>query len=328
MKLRHVAGFVFMLIASCMLAGQAKALSVSPAVIDYSLDPGAIQQGKITIYNDSDKAYTYVVSTQRFKAGGEGGEPDIIAENADNVVNDLKDWIKFDGTQSVALQPGQSQEFTYNIQIPQNAEPGGHYAVAFFTHGSDISGQSGVGLSAKLGVLFLVNVSGNTKEEATLESFTIKNAFISHLPAEMSIRIKNTGTVHFRPKGNVTIKNMFGMESAKIPANMNKNAVLPDSIRRFDTWWVKDVNAVKDEGFISGLVNEWKNFGFGRYTATAYVTYGAKDTQFAPMSLTFWVIPWRLMLVVLAALIVLFLLIMLYNKIIINRALKKIDKKT
>lgn len=327
MKLRQIAACAFALVASCFLASRANALMVSPPVVDYEMDPGKSQTGKILISNDSNETYTYIVSTQRFKAGGENGDPDILPENEDNAVNDLKDWITFSGEQTVTLDPGQFREFTYEIQVPQNAEPGGHYAVAFFSHYSNVEGESGVGLGAKLGVLFLVNVSGNTTEGANLESFAMRNTFISHLPAEMSIRIRNTGTNYFRPKGNVTIRNIFGMESAKIPANTNKNAVLPNSIRRLDTWWVKDQYSVKDEGFVSGLKNEWNNFGFGYYTATAYVTYGTKDTRFDPISVHFWVFPWRISLLVVVALIALFMLIKLYNRSIISSAMRKNEKK-
>ncbi len=323
MMLRRVLAFVVAFIGSCVLASSANALTVSPAVIDYDADPGKTISGKIKIFNDSGATFTYDVTTQRFQAGGETGEPEIITEGTDNVVNDLKDWINFNGEKRVTLDAGQSKEFTYEITVPQNAEPGGHYAVAFFTHSSGIEGESGLGLGAKLGVLFLVNVSGDINESSSFLNFTTKKSFISHLPAEFVLRIKNEGTVHFRPKGNITITNIFGNEVAKIPANTNKNAILPNSIRRLDSWWIKDKEAVQDNGFVSGLSNEWKNFGIGYYKATAYVTWGSKNTEFAPMSVSFWVFPWRLAIVFILILAVLIGGIKLYNKMIVSSAMKK-----
>jgi len=308
------------------LASQAKALSVSPAVMDFDLDPGTQKSGKISLYNDTNNPHTYSINTQRFKAGGEDGAPDILDEETDNVVNDLKDWIKFPRDQKITLQPGELKDFNFNIEVPVNAEPGGHYAVVFFSISSDVEEGSGIGLGAKLGVLVMVNISGEIKEGSNIESFTIKNSFISHLPAEMTLRIKNSGTNYFRPKGNVTIRNIFGKEVTKIPCNPKASAVLPNSIRRIDTWWVKDDKSIDDKGFISGISNEWKNFGFGYYTATAYVTYGTKDVKLEPMTVSFWVIPWRICLATLLGLAVLYGIIYLYNKAIISSAMKKQKK--
>lgn len=323
MKLRRLVAITIVFFGSLYLASQANALTVSPATVDNDLDPGASVTGVIKIFNDSDQTYTYGVSNQRFQAGGENGEPEIIPEGSDTAINDLKNWLSFTGENRVTLAPGESKDFAYEIKVPQNAEPGGHYAVAFFSRFADLNGESGVGLGAKLGVLFLVNVSGNISEGASFESFEVKNKFVSHLPANFYLRIKNNGTVHFRPKGNISIHNIFGSEVTKIPANMGKNAVLPNSIRRLETWWVKDKDAVQDNGFFSGLQNEWKNFGIGYYKATAYVTWGSKDTEFSPMTVSFWVFPWRLAIVFLAILAVLFGGIKLYNKMIVSSAMKK-----
>lgn len=323
MKLRHCFIYAVSLLMGLTLASQAKALSVSPAVMDFDLDPGAQKTGRINLYNDTNNPHTYSINTQRFKAGNEDGTPDILEVEDDNVTNDLKDWIQFPHDQKITLQPGESKPFDFNVEVPVNAEPGGHYAVVFFTISGDVEGESGVGLGAKLGVLVMVNVSGQITEGASIETFGIKNSVISHLPAEMFIRIKNSGTNYFRPKGNVTIKNFFGKEVVKIPANPKSAAVLPNGIRRIETWWLKDDTSINDNGFISGLNNEWKNFGLGRYTATAFVTYGTKNAELAPMTVSFWVFPWRLAIVFVLILVVLIGGIKLYNKFIVSSALKK-----
>jgi hypothetical protein len=42
---------------------------------------------------------------------------------------------------------------------------------------------------------------------------------------------------------------------------------------------------------------QWQNFAFGKYKATIKVVYGTKELRSANAKVTFWVIPWQLLLV-------------------------------
>ncbi|MFZ4461528.1 MAG: hypothetical protein ACOYN2_03145 [Patescibacteria group bacterium] len=120
----------------------------------------------------------------------------------------------------------------------------------------------------RLGVLILVNVSGNAKVEGKLDGFNIgmlgmKKEFIpqtefSQFPIVFETKFKNDGNVHLKPTGKVELvdedgkilKNI-GKETLStpqglylgeqmvdyIPVNSGLGSVLPKSERRFEYSW-------------------------------------------------------------------------------------------
>jgi hypothetical protein len=331
--LKHVnKAYLLVGLAIFLAPGMAKALTVSPPLVDESMDPGQSRQGRIMLINDTNDEQTYYTSIQKFMAKGEEGQQEYLDEKD---AAGLPKWLTLD-QDKVTLKPGESKEFGWLIRLPQNAEPGGHYASVFFSTQPSTDGQTTVGVGGKLGVLFLVNVSGNIKEDASVESFALVSreqdpaqakpiSSLNHLPALFELRVKNTGSVHIEPQGELEIRNLFGGKVAAVPANPQRSRVLPDSIRRIRTIW-GDKEIVPAKGFWDGLKNEWKGFAVGRYTAELKATYG-KQQQPLAASVSFWVLPWRLCLVGLLILVLLLLFIKGYNKMVIKSAMSKAEKK-
>lgn len=300
------------------------AITVSPVIIEHEVAPGMKVSGKLTITNDASQEETYYTSIQSFVPDGEEGGQKYLEEGMDS---GLPSWFKL-SSNAEKLKPSESAEVGYELLIPADAEPGGHYATVFFsTTPNNPENRTGVGLTAKTGIIFLINVMGDIKEEANIESFTVNHKIISALPAAMSLRIRNTGSVHFRPKGTLTVRNMWGGIVARVPANPKNSAVLPNSIRRLDTWWAKSLDIPKTTSFKDGLINEWKNFALGRYVATVDVKYGTKNLPLEPKTVSFWVFPWRMGLILLGLLALLFVGMKIYNKALIKAALGKKESK-
>ena len=119
-----------------------------------------------------------------------------------------------------------------------------------------------------------------------------------------------------RPQGNITIKDTFGRKVTSIDVNSKEGAVLPESIRRFD----------KDNDELS-----WSPGGFtiGKYTATVLLNYGDPSKQLT-QSVSFWVVPWKILLVIGVGILILILLLVLfvkrYNRWVVSRSEKKESK--
>lgn len=296
--------------------GKAQAFSVSPVVVDLEVAPGQAGQGKIDLVNDGDAKRTYFVSVQKFVAKGEEGQQEFLPETD---TTGIASWIS-PQARSITLEAGERGTFTYAVSVPQNAEPGGHYAALFFSDRPGSGQDSSVGVGAKVGVLFLLRVPGNITESANVESFRSTADRLSHLPAHFELRIRNLGNVHLHPEGSVIIRNMFGSEVAKIQANPRQAAVLPNSIRRLDPAWANTFEEVPP-GALSELRNEWRNFGIGRYTAEVHATYGGQRGELTAQT-TFWVIPWQLLLTIVVGILLLSVLLKLYNNMVVRSALK------
>ena len=122
---------------------------------------------------------------------------------------------------------------------------------------------------------------------------------------------------------------MLGGDTAILEFNSKKSATLPDTIRRYETVWennqIKEATGNVWNRFWTEFSNEKNNFAIGRYKATISLDAGnlVQDTA----TITFWIMPWRVIsvaLIILAFVIVLLIfLIKKYNQWIINKARKR-----
>ncbi|MBU1032663.1 DUF916 domain-containing protein [Patescibacteria group bacterium] len=295
-----------------------RAITVSPVIVDLEIDPGKSTQGSLHITNSTEKTATYYLNVQNFVAQGEEGHQDFLPEGE---LFGLASWITPE-TESVTLEPNESGDFRYVVNVPQDAEPGGHYAAVFFsTRPASAEEGSSVGVGAKTGILFLLRVAGDIIEDARVESFTTTGGWHNRLPVYLTLRVKNLGNVHIRPEGDIIVRSMFGSIADKIPANSRRAAVLPDSIRRVEAAWAKTFD-MEQGGFFTELKNEWNNFALGRYTAELDARYGVTKQPLSAQ-VTFWVIPWRVLSIVVLLLVVLLFLLKGYNKMVVRSALKQ-----
>jgi hypothetical protein len=294
----------------------AQAIAISPVMIDLEIERGQAQDGVITLQNTGPAAATYFISAQNFVSKGEEGQQEFVT---DNQLTDLAAWIKPE-VESITLKSNEVQAVHYSVRVPTDAAPGGHYAAVFFsTQPSAGEGATAVGVGTKTGALFLVRVPGKIVESAEIKDFSSPNRLYNSLPASFILRIQNLGNVHLRPQGQIVIKNIFGQVVENVPLNPTEATVLPNGLRRLETAWIK-VAAPQGSGALAGLKNEWKNFALGRYTADLQANYGRSNLSLAAQ-LTFWVIPWRSGLLILVGLILIWLMIKGYNRMVVMRAL-------
>jgi hypothetical protein len=302
--------------------GGAGAVTVSPVLFDMDIAPGATAQDKIVLTNDTDERQTFAFLAENFTARGEEGGQEYIHEDEPT---GLASWV-YPDRPSVTLDPGQSAEFPFLISVPEDAEPGGHYATIFFSRGAGdgaSSAKGGVGITEQIGVLLLVRVPGDIMEKANVESFRMAKGTVLHrLPAEFELRVRNTGSVHVRPTGTLVIRNLIGITAARLPANPKQSAVLPGSVRKIENAWLKTA-APEDGGFWAEAANEWRNFALGRYAASVELAYGSRQELIRSQTVHFWVIPWRVLLLALGAFIALIILVKVYNAIVVRAALRK-----
>lgn len=272
----------------------ALALSVFPLVYTYEVKPGDQVADTITLRNETAERVTYTPSVQDFVASDdETGTPKFLAPGM-TVETSLAEWISF-STSSISLEPTEQRRLSFTVAVPTDASAGGYYGGLLFS--------GGAGINQKVGVLLLIAVTGDVTQSAELVSFESAATITSRLPVTFSTRIKNTGDIFLQPAGLIQINNMFGGESATLAFNQDDGNILPSSTRRFTTVW-QDEEVPEDT---PEIIQEWKNFGFGRYTANLIIQYGTDDAIISA-STTFWIIPWQLLIVATIILIVLIIL--------------------
>lgn len=304
-------GFLVAVLTVPMLAvGSASALTVSPVVIEYEVDPGDTIVGTIKLRNEGTVSETFYPFSQDFIAGDEAGTPAFV----DSSTRSMSDWVTFD-RDPIVLGGGQDELIVYRIRIPQNAAPGGYFGGLLFSTSRPDASAEGIGAVGVTGPIVLIRVSGNIVEQGAVTDFTANPSSGTSLPIEFTTRFQNSGTVHLKPAGFVRIKNMFGGTSAIVPMNEKEGNVLPGSARQFATTWQKTDLAEN----ASELAKEWKNFGFGPYSATLIMNYGEQNSVVSATT-SFWVMPWMLVVLFAILVVIAVLLIMQYNKWIVAKA--------
>lgn len=277
----------------CFLASPVLALSVSPAIVDVSVDPGKTETQSLTITNDERTSQTYFVTIQKFLPKGERGQQEFLPPSD---TEGLPEWMYVDKAE-VTLEPGQSTRLQVAIRVPSDARAGGHYAALFLTKRQPTGEQ--VAMLPRLGILFFVHVSGQMVEKLRVVDVSLDQVGLySGLPVGFRVTIQNEGMTDETPKANVTIKNVFGMTSASFETSLDR--VLPSSRR-------------------TSLIIWGDGFALGPYTAT--ISFSGKGFDgTVERTLTFSVWPWSLLMIgpgVLFALIVGFFIL---KKIIIKNA--------
>ncbi len=282
-------------------AGQG--LEISPPLLDIKADPGETVKTKIRVRNVTKEPLVVKAQFEDFVASGEDGQPKILLNPDEQSPYSIKDWLS--APDSITLQPQQRASINVTIVVPSDASPGGHYGVVRFTGTPPELEGTGVSLSASVGTLVLVNISGDIKESAKVEELFLskdgkRGSFFEYGPLLQTLRINNDGNIHLQPKGTIQVTNMFGKTVYLGQINADSRNVLPGSIRKFEQ--------TLDQKLM-----------FGRYKLKADVVYGS-NSQITSASTTFWVIPYKLIGIALIGLALIIFGFKRYNRFIISRA--------
>lgn len=289
---------------------QVDALTISPVKIEISGSPGQILESELTLFNEQDETKTFFSSAENFEARGETGAPFFLPEKVG-----LATWIKTE--EQVTLNPKEEKTIPFSIEISQNAEPGGYFAAILWGATPPEATKGGqVAVGGRLGVLILLKVSGAVEEGGGLLEFGVKDKqkFFSSLPVTFAYRFNNTGGDRVVPQGEIKIKNLFGRTSATLPANKKEGSVLPNSARKFEVIWKSNQQATsdteqdqdKDKELSAAILfamagRQWSEFHFGWYTAKLNLAWGTAN-QTAAAKYSFFIIPWQLLLIIIAIL--------------------------
>lgn len=284
----------------------------SPLPINLVAEPGTDVSTPIKVKNDGSAEERIKIDLMKFAAFGETGAPVLLDPEPND---DFISWASF-SEKEFSIAPGEWKTVTATFAVPRSASFGYYYAVVFSRAGDPLRSKDGqTGLSGGTAVLVLLEAKvPDAKREATVVEFRSERKWYEFLPAFFTLRVKNSGTVHIAPRGNIFIGREGEKESSTLSINIEKGSILPNSFREFTAEWkagfpayrekLEDGKGVRDaEGnIVRELVWDWKEaskFRWGKYQAKLLLIYddGKRDVPIEGV-VDFWVIPWKLMLAV------------------------------
>jgi len=293
----------------------AEGIKVSPLRFEELVDPGETLQASIKITNNSVNVKTMFAYIMDFTAADETGKAKLIAPGSEQGTF-LSSWIDIT-KEGIDFAANEEKEIFFTIKVPENTGPGGYYgAIVFGTKASEIRSNSeekgaAIAIAQQTGALLLFQVSGNVVEKAVIREFSTDKEFYSTpFTVNFLTRVENLSNVHIKPRGIITISNMLGKEKSLIRINDTGANILPNSIRRFESSWQD-------------------NFGLGKYKAVLALSYGiptklgGQGKQSITFIKYFWVIPWRIIIPLILAIIFIIALFILFLKLYKNKVVKK-----
>lgn len=294
-------------------AGEASNITTSPISVDLHIRPGESETTTLQVQNNGPRTVDIKVEAATFTAKGSDGQAAISPKKDDPSLK----WVSFSPS-TVTAEPGVWKKVQMTVNVPKDASLGYYYAVLFKPVLTvDKSVKNTNTYTPSNAILVLLDTStGNERRQLQISSFTATKKVYEYLPATFKLDIYNSGNIFLAPRGAINISKDADFKSsiATLDFNTSGGRVLPQSHRTFTVVWRDGFPVFQDKTSNGQVVTTKKGvpiqqlkwdfgntdtFRFGRYYARATVVYnnGTRDIPtYAVVS--FWVIPWKIMLVV------------------------------
>jgi hypothetical protein len=299
---------------SVIAAGPVISVTTSPVSLDLPLQPGTSATRTLQLKNNGTQPLQITMKLEVFGPHGQNGEA-AISQPSPN--DPSPSWVHFSPSSFIA-QPGIWSSVQMTIQLPKSASLGYYYAVIFKP---TIPNQPSSSLATNTikgsnAILVLVDTgSANESRQIQIANFSASKRVYEYLPAEFSVTIHNEGNIYLAPTGSIFIsRNSNPTHSiASININASEANVLPHSNRIFKATW-SDGFPVFQPKLLDGqpvvtakgqpveqLVWDYshvKGFRIGKYYAQLTLVF-SNNGKVIPLTgqVSFWVIPWKLLIV-------------------------------
>lgn len=288
-------------------------LSITPPLIKNKVEPGQVWKSSVKIVNNNDEPVTVYVQIADFRGKAENGTVQFldkteISGGADDYL--LSKWITLE-TESISIGPQSSQSIPFVVEVPEKAEPGGHYAAILAgtqPPREQVEGAT-IRVSSLLASLMLLSVKGETREEGRIREFSTNQEFYTTPDVKFAVRFQNTGNIHIQPQGEIRIYDQWGKEKGALTINHRTEFgnVLPGGTRKWEFDWK----------------GEREFFNMGRYRADLVLGYGEEARRTENRSIYFWVIYLKPLLISVGSLLVLILLLVFFIRLYVKRAIER-----
>lgn len=235
-----VTGLVGGLLLSCGLAGTVSAaaddstesITLTPVSKHYTLDAGSTTNDTLTIINSGSKGYDFIVYARPYAIIDSNYQDPNYGDKANSVANaDAYKWAAFKQS-TYHLNPGQSVDVPYTLNVPANAAPGGHYGVIFAETQANANGAN-IARNKRVGMVLYATVKGAYKTGASIEGPTIP-FFQIEPPLSAGASVQNTGNAGLVTTVSYRVMDIFGNQKY---AEQKDYDVLPDTTRAINLRW-------------------------------------------------------------------------------------------
>ncbi len=275
---------------------QPSAIQISPARVDWKVTNGETRSEKINIKNYADKPWKVEVHVEDFYVSADSEHAEFFVPEDEHPLKayDMINWVST-SEQDMVLAPNESRNIDFTIAVPQDTPSGGYYGAIFFQSSEESpegKDDAQIRINTRVGVLVTLAVQGDAalRTGAELTSFATNKNLSWGEPLTFMARVSNTGNIHFRMNGKITVDRM-GKRFAEVEMPSHLYYPARDRALQLSPW----------------SPGKWT---IGRFTAKMHLV--AEDGSVAlDGSTTFTVVSWRVLVVVFGAIFAVWVIYML-----------------
>lgn len=282
-------------------------IGVAPTNEKLQLDPGETYEDNFTLWNLETTPTTYFVKISSFRQiQNQPGSAIYLSEEEDaNNPYSASDWIIVEETQ-LELIPNRNVTVDYTISVPDDVTLGEYNAEIYFVSEDPQQQQETATYNLLAsGIPILITIGDEFAESAEiLDFYSTKKIYEKPNFATLITRIQNLGDTHITPKGDIVLTNLFKQEVGRIAFNEPNQSVLRDNSGIYESNW--DLEKYVEDG----------KFALGPIKAETILLYRRNNPGFAILSAStsFWIIPWKLIILILTVIIVMYVVFKLSKK--------------
>lgn len=288
--LRHLANAVTTCLAVLLClhafslpASAELSIMVSPTIVDLTLNIGDTSTQEISVCNSGSEPTTLHMYAMDFSIDRDNN---YTFSDPGHESYSCASWLSIDASE-LQLGPGETASVEVTISVPQAVEPGGHYAALFFeTIPTETEPGVSVAVAGRIPSLFYLTIPGISDADivavAEISSLMLPG-WADGGPVEIRAVVRNTGNVHLTIAAKASFTDFRGRQAGEI--DLGQITVLPGTERVMTETWAKTP-------FI------------GPARVNVVIGYFDEHGELVNSSTTasFWIIPWKPIIVVAGAL--------------------------
>lgn len=287
------------LLPATLLASE---ISIRPFLIDVELEPRETYEEVITLRNDYPTRKSVLYATvNEITVDNIGEIREFVSPVMTDRTNTVTSWIEI-GRGRIELMPGDSVDVPLTIRTHPNAEPGEYHVFVGLVEAAKRPVAEAIALNGDAdGVIVKITIADQRKDSMKIVSFLVDRFITRDKNKVVDIQLENQGDLPSTPTGEIIFYDSRGVEVDNVPVNVEGVVIQPG-----ESTTIQAPVPLSDT--------------LGRYKANVTLSYGENQKASLYDTTYFYMMPFNLLLVLLAAIVVISLLItMLFKRALVTQ---------
>ena len=224
---------VALLLIPVPVSAASTGLVVTNAAIVNTVSPGQVLTQTMAVsIGSSDPGTDVTVNVDGVAQSLTGGYI-LLNAAADTNPNTARPFVTVNPT-SFHLDPGQSQNITATITVPQNVGNGGYFAIVNVANPPSLANGSNVAIVTSISIPVYLTIKDSPLSQSGKITGITTGTITNGQPVDITTTFQNTGNIYFKIEGETTVTNSQGVLLDDVPIPLSSGSIIPSMSRNMD----------------------------------------------------------------------------------------------